>query len=311
MVERRELLINGQPLPDGYFLNRWFESRFDANKNVLLLIIGATGSGKSWASLKICEDWYKHRFNDDKKFPIENVCFSLIEAAKRIRNGQVGKEEFVVVEEAGIQMNSLDFQSKTNKLFNNILQSARCKNTGFIFNLPSFALMNKTARTLAHGVFEMVTIRGNYSVLKPKGLQTNAMSGKIYPKYLRQKINGRVIAAKRLKVGIPSIDLINPYEINKQNYVNTQLDKMIDSETPKEQKKNDISTHPYLPLWEKIVPLLEKDWTHQQIADSLGVHRTFISKQCQNMNRNKYYTPKWLRKEVLETPDPLAPPLST
>lgn len=310
MTERRSLLKDGQPMPDGYFLNKWFESRFNKNKNVLILIIGATGSGKSWACMKICEDWYKYRFGETKKFTSNNICFSLVESAEKILNGEVKQEEFLIVEEAGIQMNSLEFQNKTNKLFNNILQSVRCKNTGFIFNLPSFALMNKTARSLAHAVFEMVKIEGNYSVLKPKGLQTNAMSGKIYPKYLRQIIDGKFIKASRLKVGKPSPELVIPYEKMKQEFVDKQLRNIVDEHKPKDKKRIEEEHVPN--SWKAIKLLHEKGIENQnEIAKVLGISQPKVNVHIKNMEKKGYFLRNFLEKAVLYTNSPKTPILST
>lgn len=291
MQRLQPVQINGQIIPEGYFLNTWFASRFNANKNVLLVVVGATGSGKSWSCLSIADSWYKYRFFN-KEFPIENVSFSLVESAKRIKGSTLDKEEFIIIEEAGVIANALDFQNKIVKFFNFILQSARCKNTGFIFNLPSFSLLNKTARTLAHGVFETIGIKGDKAILKPKGLQTNAITGKIYPKYLRQRINGKFIVAKKIKVGKPPERLIIPYEEKKQNFVEKQIDNLIEEAEPKKNEKKEF-IHP---VWKEIKELYEEGKSQNEMAKILGMTQQTISTHWQNMLRKGYYIPRYTRK---------------
>lgn len=310
MNKQEELVINGQVIPEGYFLNNWFASRFDANKNVLLVVVGATGSGKSYSCIGMAESWYKYRFKN-KEFPLENIVFSLGEGARRLKGETLEKGEFIIVEEAGVVANALDFQNKLVRLFNYILQSVRCKNIGIIFNLPNFSLLNKTGRSLAHGVFETVGINKNTNqvLLKSKGLQTNAITGKIYPKYLRQVINGKLIAPRRIKVGKPSDRIIIPYEKMKSDFVEKQISGLIDETTPqeeKQEKKKEIK-----PIWKAIKLCLDRGITNQfEIGKIIGISQPKVSRHLQLMEENGFYEPKYLEKVEKYTSNPLLAPIS-
>jgi len=280
MSNRKEFLVDGKPLPDGFFINKWFASRFDANKNVLLVVVGGTGSGKSWSCIGMAESWYKYRFKD-KKFPIENIVFSLSDGAKRLKGSTLDKSEFIIVEEVGVIANALDFQNRIVKMFNYILQSVRCKNIGIIFNLPSFSLLNKTGRSLAHGVFETVSIKKQTQqvILKPKGLQTNAITGKIYPKYLRQRIGNKIIAPRRLKVGRPTPELVEPYEKKKQSFVESQIDGLIvETSEDKGGKEKDEMYEKYKNFWRQISHYELEGYSQVEICKKLNVKRGIIAK---------------------------------
>ncbi len=299
--------MNGKPLPDGFFINKWFGSRFDANKNVLLVVVGGTGSGKSWSCIGMAEGWYKYRFKD-KKFPIENIVFSLSDGAKRLKGSTLEKGEFIIVEEVGVIANALDFQNKIVKMFNYILQSVRCKNIGIIFNLPSFSLLNKTGRSLAHGVFETVTINKQTSqvVLKPKGLQTNAITGKIYPKYLRQKIGNKILAPRRIKVSRPSPELVIPYEKKKQSFVENQIDGLITETSLDEEKKSE----PELKEVDLAIKGCYEDGitNHTKISEIIGLSQPQVSVRYGILVKKGVINPKYLeklnnyRKKVLQNP---------
>lgn len=205
------------------FLNQYFNKRFNANKNILIGVVGGTGSGKSWACLSIAESWYKHHF--DEQFPIANVCWNIKDVMKRITSGELRKGEILVLEEGGVNLNSLEFQTKLSKLFNYILQSFRFKQIGLIVNLPIFEHLNKQARSLLHVILEMDpswVIKNNQVRIKPFILQVNSITGKTYKKYPKKQIDGKVIKVRRIYIGKPSDQLITTY----QNYKNVWFDEM-------------------------------------------------------------------------------------
>ena len=299
----QKIKMDGQDIPEGYVTNRWFKTRFDANANVLLIVVGRTGSGKSWSCLRMCELWYKEKF--DKPFPKENICFSLNEAGKRIRQGGLEKGEFIIIEEAGVVANALEFQNKIVKFFHYVLQSFRCKNIGVIFNLPNLNLLTKTARSLAHGVFETKSIdkRSCFVTLKPFYLQTNPLYGKTYQKFLRTKINHRIITVKKITVGKPSKNLIEM----KNNFVDNTLDDFIDvSEEPKKPMMKNS------PLEEAIKRLWEQGVTkHNDIAKILGLTQPRVSRVWGLLVKKGEITPVYLENAENYVKERNSTPLSS
>jgi hypothetical protein len=71
MRKVEKLTIDGKPIPEGLVLNKWFASRFNANKNVLACVVGGTGTSKSYSTIRIAELWYQFKFK--KQFPDENI----------------------------------------------------------------------------------------------------------------------------------------------------------------------------------------------------------------------------------------------
>ena len=177
--------------PEGYLINHWMDGRFKKNKNILIATIGATGSGKSYANLRMMELWYLYKFKT--QLPMENVCFSIKEAMELINSQKLPKGSLLVIEEAGVTMNSLDFQNKIVKFFNFVLQSFRSKNIGILFNLPNLGFMTKTGRTLLHGIFQAMKINPQTKEVsvKPFYIQTEPFSGKVYKHYLKQVLTSK------------------------------------------------------------------------------------------------------------------------
>ena len=253
----------------GDLLNRWFKNRFDKNKNVLIAVTGSTGSGKSWVSHAILNEWYQYKFKID--FPVEtHTCFSINEFVMMLNKGKLRKGEFLILEEAGTSLNALDYRDNISKLFTFILQSFRSMNIGIIFNLPVLTFLNKSSRLLLHAHFITAGIdfKNKLTIIKPLFHQLNQERGKSYWKYLRAQINGDVTIIERLAYGKPPEDVLELYEKKKFKFVSAltrsfaaELEHKYREETYKYVRK-ELS-----PRAKRIYKLRCEGMTFQQIAD--------------------------------------------
>jgi len=153
-----------------------------------------------------------------------------------------------------------------------------------MFNLPNISFLNKTARSLLHLVFETKGIdRGKKEViLKCFYWQTNALSGKTYTKYLRQKVDGRMIAIRRINIGLPTKELTIPYEKRKDEFVNKTMDSLIEAEDNiVEKNKNEPRE-----IWVAIKKVWDEGITnHGAIAERLGTRRQHVTKNLAIMEQ--------------------------
>jgi DNA-binding CsgD family transcriptional regulator len=205
---------------EGEVFMKWLHQRLIVNnKNVLGANLGPTGSGKSYRDLRMAELWYDYHFK--KPFPTENICFGTTSVMRLISKGELPRGSVLMVEEAGINLGSLDFQNKVAKMFTYILQSFRSMNIALFFNLPYLSMLNKTARMLLHYSFESAGIDFTNKINKCKPLfhQVNQGTGKIYKKYLRVKVKGKRVPLKRFNFSIPSEYLVSAYEKKKAQYL--------------------------------------------------------------------------------------------
>lgn len=206
---------------EGYFFLRWLHSRLIVNnKNVLSAELGATGSGKSYRDLRKAELWYYYHFN--KKFPEENICFSVAQVIKLLSSGNLQRGEIIIFEEAGANLGSLDFQSKISKMFTYVLQSFRSMNIALFMNLPYLSMLNKQARMLLHYVSESrgVDIKNNINKCRPLFLQINQTSGKTYnhrPVIVNSE--GKSVQMEIDAYFKPSQYLIDAYEVKKEQFL--------------------------------------------------------------------------------------------
>lgn len=276
-------------LREGYFFNKWSKNRFKKNKNIIGTITGATGSSKSYDALSLLENYYLNILK--RKFPIENVCFSVGAVAKRLNSGELKRGEFLLLEEAGANLGSLDFQNKISKMFVYILQSFRSLNIGLILTLPVLTMLNKQTRQLIHFNFETKTIdyKRKVAKIKPFFHQLNQSSGKSYWKYPRISVDGKVVPIKRLTLSIPSEDLLYEYELRKEKFVKTltqsfiiEYDKRNIEERIKEGRK--LLT----PKQKECYRLACKGMFQSQIGEILGMTQPAVSQVLISVKKKGY-----------------------
>lgn len=227
-------------LSQGDIMNKYFNSRlFRKNQNVILAVTGGTGSGKSYYCLSMMNNWYQHQFKKD--FPIENVCFSIGDIMKLLHSKKLKKGEMIIMEEGGVQMNSLDFQNKISKLFTFVLQSFRSMNIGLIINLPVLTMLNKSARLLLHAHFTTAGIdyKKKSAKCKPHFHQLNQTTGKSYWKFLQIKHNRLVTKVKKLSYSMPPEHLVESYELKKLKFV-SELNENFVREIEAQRTKEDL-----------------------------------------------------------------------
>jgi len=198
---------------------KWEESRIKKNKNVIEITTGPTGSGKSMLDLRKAEIRYERKFKE--KFPVENICFSISELIKRISTGNLRPGDVLILEEAGVNAGSGDWQNKVVKMFNYVLQSFRSMNIIIYMNLPVMTMIAKQARQLVHMHMETcgIDFREKTVSVKPLFHQLNQHSGVSYWKFLRVKHNGRVITIQRMNFHLPSQELRDAYEAKKTKFL--------------------------------------------------------------------------------------------
>jgi len=226
----------------GDFINKWFRGRtITNNKNIILVFTGSTGSGKTYNALSSAEMWYKFQFKSE--FPIENVCFSLGSLIKRIvelrDEKKLRKGTTLILEEAGANFGSLDFQNKVSKMFSYILQSFRSMNIILLMTVPVLTMINKQARQLIHGNFITAGIDYEERIGKTKPFfhQLNQRTGKDYWHYPKVSFKGKSIKIQRLCFPLASEELLKAYESKKESFVFELSEEFIVEFNKKEMDK--------------------------------------------------------------------------
>lgn len=191
---------------------------YKRNQNYLAVLVGGTGTGKSYAGLKFCE-------KIDPSFNISRVVFSPEEFMALLNAGTLKKGNAILFDEIGVGMDARSFMQFSNKAMSYILQTFRWENLAVIFTVPSLAFLDTNARRLVHAVIETVEIdyKNNLCMVKylrsqnnPRATSTKKEVYHKYPKYRMAK--GGFQTVTKMRVGLPSQKLLDTYEEKKQAF---------------------------------------------------------------------------------------------
>ena len=260
---------------------QWIERRIKKNKNVILIINGATGSGKTYAGLYVANKIAKKLGTN---FSVEeNVAFdfeNLIKKTKLPQNTKPGTPFlFEEVGAVGSGSAARSWQSKLNQMFFSFLQTTRVRNQILIFTCPMFSYLEKGARSLVHMQLEMLSINlgNNLAYSKAFVLQTNSRTGKIYFKYLKIKIDGRKIRYKKYKTKLPPKEITEPYELAKEKFLKKLDEYMMNSgKGGKQASRKEFDV-------ELLLLLLKEGLKPTEIANKMGYSRVTIHAQLNKL----------------------------
>lgn len=199
------------------------------NRNWLGIMVGPTGSGKSYGSVSFGDE-----VSDD--FSIKRcVIWNPIQFVKTIGEDVARKGDFLVFEEGGVNLGSRTWQSINNRVINYILQTFRHKNIAVLFNVPNIGFIDVQARNLFHAYIETKHIYRKHGFLKARYMYIDQRpdSTDFIRKYPRIVNNGKVMKVKSVLIPKPRPTLIREYEKAKKEFSRTlaiDLLKLIEKE---------------------------------------------------------------------------------
>ncbi len=259
---------------------KWIEQRIKKNKNVIIIINGSTGAGKTFAALDLAikvaekmETSFSLMSNMDFTF---SGLLMKMKMPINIKPGTVFL--FEEVGAVGGGASARQWQSKANSFFNSFMQTSRHKNHILIMTTPMFSYLDKGVRELCHLQITMKNInpQSKISTGKPFILQSNPISGKVYFKYLRVKHQGLKRKVKEITFKLPPTEIVNEYETIKTKYT-TKLNKKIMEDLKPKEKKAPYNKKP-IDL-QKLVEYREKGYTIPEIAIKFKVAESTIKRR--------------------------------
>jgi len=197
--------------------------------NALVLILGPTGSGKSWSALRLAE-------KIDPNFNVEQVIFEplkfiqILNKPKRLKSGSC-----LIFDDAGLIMDSRSFMSFTNRAVSHLLQSFRYRRICTLFTSPSDRYIDIGARRLFHYQLEVTSTHKPQGFIRFKVFRIIHKSKfsepfTIYPRGPNYKIT-------RIPIGRPSGKLIQAYEQKKRRFLQMYGKKLEAELQPKEEER--------------------------------------------------------------------------
>jgi hypothetical protein len=247
-------------------------------------------SGKSYCDLRKAELVHLSRFNKNE-FPPENICFSIAELLERITSGKLRKGEVLILEEAGVNAGSGDWQNRVVKLFNYVLQSFRSMNVCLFMNLPVLGMLAKQARQLIHIHMETSKIdhKKNELYVKPLFHQLNQQTGKSYWKYIKVKAGDKIVKVKRMTFNKPSQELIDIYEQKKLAFLSGITNDFKEEIIVSENKKlNRLKRKELTAKQQAVYDLVLAGLRTEDIAKKLGCSKSGVTNNRIAIKRKGY-----------------------
>lgn len=221
------------------------------NKNFLCAVVGSTGSGKSYACLRMAEDYsnmYNIEFNPEchviSSLKELLVLITEPEETRKIKFGSV-----IVFDEPQVEGNARNWQSEMNQALSQLISTFRNQRLVVFFAVPFIDMIDKQSRILFHGEFKVLGFDRNTGVtnIKPRFLEYIKTKGDFYRKRLIIQFKTKdkeVMTITKLniwKINKPSQSTIDVYEKKKKSFtdnLNKKLLNQIELSEKQEEGKN-------------------------------------------------------------------------
>jgi len=114
-------------------------------QNVIIVIVGKQRSGKSYAALRICQEF-------DSKFSEDNVCFGMKEFMHFVRNY---KKRWIIFDEAGVEFDRQTWWTIPNRVMKYVAETYASRQLNLVMTLPHLEGLLKQTKVLSHFIIRM------------------------------------------------------------------------------------------------------------------------------------------------------------
>ena len=280
-----------KPKPKPFII--WGRNRIKNNKNCLIVVNGSTGSGKTYAALKLAQEFAEEMGTN---FSIkDNVAFKFPDLLKKMQLPQNEKPGTpFVFEEVGAfggGASSREWQSKSNKFFNTFMQTSRHRNQIVFLTCPLFHNLDLSSRQLVHMQLTMMDIdkKKNIALVKPMRIQVNNRTGKFFFKYLRVREQSRSGKYNRMAVGHPGEEVAKIYEVDKRKFTDEINKSIMEDDKPKAKKGTAVDK-------EVVKTLIQQGYTRSKIAEVLNISEMSVTRVRRELLENHKYAKEGLKE---------------
>jgi DNA-binding CsgD family transcriptional regulator len=255
---------------ESYFIKYCKQRVHIKKKNLLFAITGDTGSGKSYAGLKLGEVI-------DPNFSIKNVCFNPDQFLERIVDPSLKIGSVLILDEAGVANDNRRWYSEPNLVINHTLQTFRYKRLICFFCVRFLGFLDSKTRPMLHGKMKTVGLdqKNKINSLVPLIFQVSE-EGKIYTKYLILRTPEGMKVIKNIKLTMPSNELVKQYEQAVTTYKD-EVQAISHRALIAHRRKNDK----VLPKrQQQVYDMLKMGASKQDISDLLGIDYRVVNTHC-------------------------------
>jgi DNA-binding CsgD family transcriptional regulator len=246
------------------------------------MVVGDPGTGKTYISMALAELLAKD-------FKIDGVLFGILNLFRKINKGELKPGSCIILEEVGVEANNKRWFDKFVQSLNFLLQTWRHRRIILFVNAPDSTEVARAVNKRVDLLFETLGIdyKNKQVIVKPMKVSVNKRTGKIYYKYLRFLTREGAVKVTRMRISLPSKELIKAYEKKKLEYTTRlylRLEKELSSPTDLTDKQNEV------------YDLLKKGNNQLEIAGKLQRSKSVVSRMVAAIKKKGY---TWERKKKL------------
>lgn len=264
------------------------------NDSWSVVCVGKTGSGKSYVLLKFART-LAHRLGVD--FDVsKHVHFSVLDFLKAINSGNLQRGSILILEEASVDLNSKRGMSQENVDFGKLLATIRHRGFIFLFNLPRFKLLDKTARELVHFLLRTYKIDRVRNLCFCHGYEvepSDFYDSDVMKKIIRVIVNKRIKKIRDFGFGLPLDSDVLVYEQKKRDFTDS-LTKQLEENLTKKVGSNDNAVvdgkKPLTPRQTEVLEAYRKAKKNKAFAcEQLNISRSALDDTLKVIQRKGHF----------------------
>ena len=223
----------GDKIPSGIVWHI-YKRMYVKNENMLMSIIGAPGTGKSWSAISLC-------CLIDPEFDEDSVCFSADDFTQAIKD----RRRAIILDDVGLIAGSRRFLSADNVFLGQIAQAMRFLNSMVILTAPIHNFYDLQLRKLINLLLMTKYINRQTKMVGMRAwfLTSNPFKGKDYQhRPIQRTPKGLYTTINTLGIDKPTAKVIKIYESKKRKSFNDFVG-MQEDEKAKRDAKNKPNEH--------------------------------------------------------------------
>lgn len=291
-------------------------NRIDNNLNAVCVVVGKTGSGKSYATESIAIALYLYR---NGKMPTpeyiqKHTVFKALEFMQNLNSPELKRGEFWTWDEAGIDVGHKDHSSVKNRILGWLVQTFRNQGQIVFLTVPTVSFIDASIRKLFHFYIEakLIDKKSKTCFLKVLEYQYNPRHDKVFYHLLRSQDEDGVHVTDFIGCPIPPKEFISAYEEKKTLFTQDLNQKIQNNLIKMEQKEigmienksqessrldYNINLPEVLPKRERILDLIRQGITStKEISEKLNIkyktvasHKMDIMREIKNAQKTNNF----------------------
>jgi hypothetical protein len=293
------------------FFNRLWCKIHVYNFSILITFYGKHRTGKSLAAetfAYILDPTFEDNLEKRTVYGSKDMLASF----KDVKDKKIKGAAFVIDEAGSSDVSSQRWYEESAKIVSAELQSIGYLNPIILFVTQDFGFINRTARKLTQGVFEVDRSNNEYTTVKPFWITNNPWTTQTYHKYpvfcyTRSNVPSNVYKLNAIKLGLPPSHIMNRYIVHSQAFKDKLLeDSILDVQQLEDTKQKTRKEFQDMAQINNIVDIVVKDPMKYKLPSSKPrqpkLDRTTIQYDF-NISQNKASIVKKIVERKLKEPD--------